>query len=80
MVSIVKSLPKTEDGNGILCKTHTAFDYQISQNTSKKKNRFTLWKILEDGYEKVASADTPQDLYPLVPWKKSTRREAQRDE
>lgn len=80
MVSIVKSLPKTEDGHGILCKTHTAFDYQISQNTSKKKNRFTLWKILENGYEKVASADTPQDLYPLVPWKKSTRREAQRDE
>lgn len=80
-MAIIKTLPKTEDGHGIFCKTHTEFDYQITQNTSKIKKRFTLWKIVPDGYEKISSADTPQELYALVEWeKKSQRREAARDE
>lgn len=77
-MSVVKSIPKSEDGSGIICSTKTEFDYQITQNTSKIKNRFTLWKILPDGYEKIASGNTPFDLYPLVEWGKSNRREAER--
>lgn len=65
---IVKTLPASESGHGILCKTKTHGEYQISQNPSVSKNRFTLWKLSSEGYEKISQAATPQDLYPLIPW------------
>ena len=64
-MAIVKALPKTEDGRGVLCLVNGE-KYQISHNTSKDKNAFTLWKIVSGGYEKVSSADMPQDLYPVI--------------
>ena len=64
-MAIVKALPKTEDGRGVLCLVNGE-KYQISHNTSKDKNAFTLWKIVSGGYEKVSSADIPQDLYPVI--------------
>lgn len=64
----MKTLPKTEDGHGISCLTKTHGEYCISQNTSKTRGRFTLWKCTKEGYEKIALANTPQDLYPKIPW------------
>lgn len=58
---ITKTLPKSEDGRGIECRLHDA-TYLISHNTSKLKNAFTLWKVVSGGYEKIASADIPQEL------------------
>lgn len=58
---ITKTLPKSEDGRGIECRLPSDV-YLISQNTSKLKNAFTLWKIVSGGYEKLASADIPQEL------------------
>ena len=43
-------------------------EFQISQNTEKKKH--TLWKIVAGGFEKIATANSPYDLYELIPWDK----------
>lgn len=59
-MSIVNQIPKSEDGYGVLYKTKSN-EYVISQNT--KKEKFTLWKKLKNGYEKVGTANSPTDLY-----------------
>lgn len=59
-MSIVNQIPKSEDGYGVLYKTKSN-EYVISQNT--KKEKFTLWKKLKNGYEKVGTASNPTDLY-----------------
>lgn len=63
---IAKKLPASDYGNGVLCRTKSGKEYQISHNPEKHK--MTLWKITEGGYEKLAVADSPYDLYPLIPW------------
>lgn len=60
-MAIIKALPKLEDGSGILCLIGDE-KYNITQNTSKIKNAFTLWRIVSGGYEKLGMADTPQEL------------------
>lgn len=64
-MAIVKALPKSEDGRGVLCCVN-GDTYHISHNTSKIKNAFTLWKDVSGGFEKLNTADTPQELYPLI--------------
>lgn len=59
-MATTKTLPKTEDGHGVLYRTPNA-EYIISQNTVKQQ--FTLWKIVEDGYEKISTANSPTKLY-----------------
>lgn len=63
---VVKKLPTSECGTGVLCKTKSSKQYQISQNPEKKKH--TLWKIVDGGFERVATGDSPYDLYPLIDW------------
>lgn len=64
-MAIVKALPKSEDGSGILCLIGDE-KYNITHNTSKIKNAFTLWKLVSGGYEKLDTADTPQELEQKV--------------
>lgn len=59
-MSIVKQIPKTETGHGVHYITSTK-EYVISNNPTKAK--FTLWKKVENGYEKLGTADSPLDLY-----------------
>lgn len=65
---IVKKISASECGTGVLCTTRSGKQYQISQNPEKKKH--TLWRILDGGYEKIATGDSPYDLYPLIDWDK----------
>lgn len=65
---IVKNLPASEYGTGVLCTTRSGKRYQISQNPEKKKH--TLWRIVDGGYEKLAIGNSPYDLYPLIDWDK----------
>jgi len=58
---IAKSIPSSEDGPGILCRTSSG-DFIISWNRSKKSKPFTLWKKSASGYEKLSTADTSQEL------------------
>ncbi len=64
----VKKLPPSENGPGVLCTTTTGQKYQISQNIERM--RFTLWKVVDGGYVKMATANSPLDLDELVPWDK----------
>jgi hypothetical protein len=65
---VVKKLPASECGTGVLCTTRSGKQYQISQNPEKKKH--TLWRIVDGGYEKLATGNSPYDLYPLIDWDK----------
>ena len=63
---IVRSIPASDNGAGVLCKTKSGQQYQISQNTEKMK--FTLWKVVDKGFVKIKTANSPVDLYDSVPW------------
>ena len=60
-MSIVKQIPKSDNGHGVLYTKLNGNVYQISNNPIKK--RFTLWKVLENGYEKISTSDNPLNLY-----------------
>ena len=65
---IVKSIPASDNGAGVLCVTNSGQKYQISQNVEGKK--FTLWQVVNKGFIKIKTANSPVDLYDLVPWEK----------
>lgn len=65
---IIKSVPTSEDGQSVRCKTKSGKFYLITQNRGKK--RFTLWRVLDNGFEKLTTGDSPYDLYGDVPWAK----------
>lgn len=60
----VKSIPSSETGHGVLCTTKSGDKYTISQNHSKMQ--FTLWKHIEDGFEKIATANNPLDFDEII--------------
>ena len=59
---IVKKLPSSETGRSVHYTSKSRQEFEITQNPEKSK--FTLWKVV--GFEKVATADSPYDLYPLA--------------
>lgn len=63
---IVKKIPTSDNGPGVSCTTKSGQHYQISQNVEKVK--FTLWKIVEGGFVKLATANSPLDFDDLIPW------------
>ena len=63
---IVKSIPASDNGAGVLCVTNSGQKYQISQNVERKK--FTLWQVVNKGFIKIKTANSPVDLYDFVPW------------
>ena len=65
----VKSLPSSDNGRGVLCRTVSEREFVISHNSVKEKLAFSLWEQTESGYEKIATGDSPDNLYPLIPWK-----------
>ena len=65
---IVKSIPASDNGAGVLCVTSSGQKYQISQNVERKK--FTLWQVVNKGFIKIKTVNSPVDLYDLVPWEK----------
>lgn len=63
---VVKNLPSSESGRGVQYTTKDKEQYVISQDPTKVK--FTLWKVVPGGYEKIkAGAASPYDLSPLIP-------------
>lgn len=61
---IVKSIPNSETGRGVECNTLSGDKYIISQNPLKRQ--FTLWKCIEDGFEKIDTSDNPLDFDNIV--------------
>ena len=61
---VVKSIPSSETGSGVICNTMSGDKYFISQNPLKKQ--FTLWKYADDGFEKIATSDSPLDFDDMI--------------
>ena len=61
---IVKSIPSSETGHGVLCTTKSGDKYIISQNPLKAQ--FTLWKCIEDEFEKMSTSDNPLDFNKII--------------
>lgn len=64
----VKKLPAADYGPGVLCTTKSGRQFQITQNPEKRK--FTLWAVVDGGYDKIAMANSPTDLYSKIDWDK----------
>lgn len=65
-LKIVKNIPSTENGAQTLCYDGK---YLITQCIGVEKDRFTLWKVHENGYEKISVSDSPLDFDSVIPWK-----------
>lgn len=66
---IVKTIPASETGARTICftKPNSSGDkYLITQNPLKAQ--FTLWKCLEDGFEKIKTSDNPIDFDDVIPY------------
>jgi hypothetical protein len=62
---IVKAIPSSENGARVDCMNGK---YLITQNTLKVQ--FTLWKRLEDGFERIKTSENPLDFDKIIPWNK----------
>lgn len=63
-MACVKNLPATETGAGVTYITKSGKEYRISQNPTAA--RHTLWSVLPEGYEKIATAASPLPLYDKI--------------
>ena len=61
---IVKTIPSSESGQGVNCTTKSGDRYVISQNPTKMQ--FTLWKCIEDGFEKISTSNNPLNFYEII--------------
>lgn len=68
-IKIVKSIPSSENGSAVVCKTRAGQEYIISQNI--ERCRFTLWKVVEGGYVKIDTADSPRKFDEIIYLEKS---------
>jgi hypothetical protein len=60
---IVKAIPNTETGIRTNCLDGK---YLITNNPIEE--RFTLWKCLDDGFERIKTSDNPLDFDKIIPW------------
>lgn len=60
---IVKNIPSSETGK-VKCINLNKDEYIISQNSLKMQ--FTLWKCIEDGFEKISTSNNPSDFDEIV--------------
>lgn len=68
---IVKSIPTSESGVGVECYTKpnkSGDKYIISQNPIKMQ--FTLWKCVDDGFEKIKTSNNPLEFNDLIPYER----------
>lgn len=63
---VVKKLPPS--GPAVLCVDSTGRKWTIIQKLGKLQPEFELYKHVENGYEKTASAPAPTELYGKIPW------------
>ena len=61
---IVKNIPSSESGHGVDCYTKSGDKYIISKNPTKMQ--FTLWKCIEDGFEKITTSNNPINFYEII--------------
>ena len=65
---IIKSIPNAEIEK-VTCFTKpnsSGGKYIITENPLKQQ--FTLWKRIEDGFEKIKTSDNPRDFDDVIPY------------
>lgn len=62
----VKRVPASDTGPQLQCLTRAGERYVITQNPVTRK--FTLWRVVSGGYEKISTADSPVPLNSKIPW------------
>lgn len=60
---MITNIPKSENGPKNTYKTNKN-TYIFTWNLSK--NKFTLWKQVKDGYEKLKISDSPLGFYKYI--------------
>ena len=60
----VKRIPATENGHGTVYTARNGNVYRITKNTGKPL--FYLWKVTDNGYEKLAQMESPYSLYEVI--------------
>lgn len=66
---VVKTIPSSETGSRTTCFTkldESGDKYIVTQNPLKMQ--FTLWKCIDDGFERIKISNSPLDLYELIPY------------
>lgn len=61
---IYKTIPQSEDGIAVTNKTKSGEIFLITN--CQVKGKFTLWKEVNGGYEKIAAASNPLEFD--IPW------------
>lgn len=64
--TIVKTIPASETGSRTTCLTKSGKEYLITNNPIKA--RFTLWRKVDDGYEKMSTSENPLDFDKIIPY------------
>lgn len=65
--AVVKTIPTAESGSRTTCTTKLGKKYLITNNPAKE--RFTLWRVVEDGYEKLSVSSNPLDFDKIIDYK-----------
>lgn len=66
---IVKSIPASETGARTTCLTkqnNSGDRYLITENPLKAQ--FTLWKCVEEGFDRIKTSDSPLDFDDIIPY------------
>ena len=65
---IVKAIPNSEEEKATcFTKSNGLGDkYLITENPLKEQ--FTLWKRIEDGFERIKTSDSPLDFDDVIPY------------
>ena len=66
---IVRTIPASETGSRTTCFTKPndlGDKYLITQNPLKRQ--FTLWKCIEDGFERIKTSDNPMSFDDVIPY------------
>ena len=65
-LSVQKNIPASElQAPGVYCRAKNN-NYVITSNAYREK--FTLWKEVEGGVVRMATASSPLKLYEQIPW------------
>ena len=66
---IIKAIPSSETGSRTTCFTKLSSSgdkYLITENPLKAQ--FTLWKCIEEGFERIKISDSPLDFDDVIPY------------
>lgn len=66
---IVKTIPASETGSRTTCFTKSnglGDKYLITENPLKAQ--YTLWKCIEDGFERMKTSNNPLDFDDAIPY------------